>query len=237
MCGRMVLTRSASEIAETFEAEVGADETATGPRFNVAPAQSILAIREDEEGSRELVELEWGLVPFWVKERAGFRSSINARSETVATKPSFRAAFQRRRCLVPADGFYEWERRGKTKKTEQAGAPGPYFFSARDRSLLAMAGIWESWVDRASGEVVESCALLTVAANRFMGRIHHRMPALIEKARARPVAPLRGVGPPQLQRLGRRGRGASHELDVEVVGPRGARVVFGRSRDEPVALG
>ena len=182
MCGRMVLTRSASEIAETFEAEVGADETATGPRFNVAPAQSILAIREDEEGSRELVEFEWGLVPFWVKERAGFRSSINARSETVATKPSFRAAFQRRRCLVPADGFYEWERRGKTKKTEQAGAPGPYFFSARDRSLLAMAGIWESWVDRASGEVVESCALLTVAANRFMGRIHHRMPALIEKA-------------------------------------------------------
>lgn len=177
MCGRMVLTRSAAEVAEFFEAEPMSDDEAFGPRFNVAPSQPILAIRGKEDRSRELVSLHWGLVPFWVKDRADFSLLINARSETVATKPSFRAAFRKRRCLVPADGFYEWPRKPKGTPAE-----GPYYFHGSDQALLGIAGIWESWVDQESGEMIESCALLTVGANALMGAIHHRMPVLIERA-------------------------------------------------------
>lgn len=176
MCGRMVLTRSANEVAEYFEAELVPDEPAFGPRFNVAPSQSILAVRQEVGQPRRVGPLHWGLIPFWVKDRSDFSLMINARSETAASKPSFRAALRKRRCLVPADGFYEWARRAKG-----APAEGPFYFHGAEASLLAIAGLWESWVDRESGEVVESCALLTGAANALMSPIHHRMPILVER--------------------------------------------------------
>ncbi|MAI25490.1 MAG: hypothetical protein CMN75_05610 [Spirochaeta sp.] len=176
MCGRMVLTRSANEVAEYFGAEPLDGESAFGPRFNVAPSQPILAVRQEEGDARRVVALHWGLIPFWVKDRSDFSLMINARSETAATKPSFRAALRKRRCLVPADGFYEW-----AKKAKGTPSQGPYYFHAPESSLLAIAGIWESWVDQGSGEVIESCALLTVGANALMSRVHHRMPVLVEK--------------------------------------------------------
>ena len=151
-------------------------ESAFGPRFNVAPSQPILAVRQEAGDVRRVVALHWGLIPFWVKDRSDFSLMINARSETAATKPSFRAALRKRRCLVPADGFYEW-----AKKAKGAQAEGPYYFHSPEPSLLAIAGIWESWVDQGSGEVIESCALLTVGANALMSRVHHRMPVLVEK--------------------------------------------------------
>jgi putative SOS response-associated peptidase YedK len=165
----MVLTRSASEIAAAFEAE-GVLELL--PRYNVAPSQAIVAVRIEADGVRHLTELRWGLIPGWAKDRAIGNRLINARSETVAEKPSFRAALKRRRCVVPADGFYEWQGKAPAR---------PHFFSAADGGLLAIAGLWEEWTDKATGELIESCTLLTTEANQLVRPIHHRMPVLLER--------------------------------------------------------
>lgn len=179
MCGRMVLTRSAAELAQMFEASDIEDGVASAPRYNVAPSQSVPVIREAEDKIRRVVALSWGLIPFWAKDRGSLSPMINARAETAATKPSFRAALKKRRCLVPIDGFYEWARKPKPGEPESGVAPGPYYFRASDQAVLAIAALWESWIDRESGEVVESCALLTVGANALMSPIHHRMPVLL----------------------------------------------------------
>ena len=178
MCGRMVLTRSAAELAQVFEASDIEDDVASAPRYNVAPSQSVSVVRE-EDGIRRVVALSWGLIPFWAKERGSIKPMINARAETAATKPSFRAAFKKRRCLVPIDGFYEWARKAKPGESESGVVPGPYYFRASDQTVLAIAALWESWIDRENGEVVESCALLTVGANTLMSPIHHRMPVVL----------------------------------------------------------
>jgi putative SOS response-associated peptidase YedK len=180
MCGRMTLTRSGSEIAEYFalvsasssEHEIVAemDGTPLRPRFNVAPSQSVATILHSSEGVSGLHWKQWGLVPSWSKDpRMGGRL-FNARSETASGKPSFRAAWKRRRCLVVADGFYEWTPRNRDHQ--------PYHFRRGDSSLMAFAGLYEEWRGE-GGEVIESCTVLTTAASADLEGVHHRMPVIM----------------------------------------------------------
>jgi putative SOS response-associated peptidase YedK len=135
------------------------------PRYNIAPSQNVPAIVEGPNG-RELTVFQWGLVPSWSKDASGF---INARAETLELKPSFAESFLRRRCLIPADGFCEWERRGKLKQ--------PYFFQMKDESSFAFAGIWDQWQN--DSRSITSCAIITTKANELLAKIHDRMPAML----------------------------------------------------------
>jgi len=140
------------------------------PRYNIAPSQSVAAIRSDEEGLRRLDMLRWGLVPHWAKDLSIGNRLINARAETVAEKPAFRQAFSRRRCLVLASGFYEW---GQTP-----AGKSPFFMSSPRGECLAFAGLWEHW--RGAGDLpLESCVIITTAANTSLARVHQRMPAIL----------------------------------------------------------
>lgn len=135
------------------------------PRYNIAPSQSVLAIVQ-RAGERETAFLQWGLIPSWSKDGKGF---INARAETLEEKPSFRESFQRRRCVIPADGFYEWQRSGKIAQ--------PYFFQMKDESPFAFAGIWDEW--QTDGNLIASCAIITTTANELLASIHDRMPVIL----------------------------------------------------------
>ncbi len=145
-------------------------------RYNIAPTQYIAAIRDDGEGSRELTMLRWGLVPFWAKDPSIGNRMINARAETVAEKPSYRAAYRHRRCLVLADGFYEWHTEGGVKR--------PYYISASDGEPFAFAALWENWQSKISDESIQSTTLITTAANEFMTTLHHRMPVVLRSETA-----------------------------------------------------
>lgn len=176
MCGRYTLRKGLSEIAEklsdfAFEAPSATIEN-DGPRFNIAPTQNNLVLRRSFADPKTLqaAYLRWGLVPSWSKTPQTQSPMINARSETVADKPSFRGAFQRRRCLVPADGFYEWKR--------HKGANLPYHFSLVDESIFFMAGIWETWVGE-HNQQLESYTILTTQANTLMAKYHERMPVIL----------------------------------------------------------
>ncbi len=147
------------------------------PRYNIAPTQETPVVRLDQAGGRALAMLRWGLVPSWAKDATIGAKLINARADTVATKPSFRAAFRQRRCLVPADGFYEW----------QAGLPGkprpgkpkqPYLIARADKATFAFAGLWEHWRD--GGQVLETFTIITTDANKTLMPIHHRMPVILD---------------------------------------------------------
>lgn len=148
------------------------------PRFNICPTQSVLAVRQREK-KLSAEELRWGLVPFWAKELKIGAKMINARSETVASKPAFRSAFKSRRCLIIADGFFEWK---KTKSGKQ-----PYFIGRSDSKPYVMAGLWESWKDpqpslfddEGEKQTVETCTIITTSANRFMAPLHDRMPVIL----------------------------------------------------------
>ena len=170
MCGRFTLRAPASVVAAQF----GLFEMPPfAPRFNVAPTQPVAVVRcspGQAEPQRELVWLRWGLIPSWAKDPAIGNRMINARAETVAEKPSYRAAFRRRRCLVVADGFYEWARGGKPRQ--------PYFIRMRDDRPFAFAGLWESWQGPDEGPV-ESCTLLTTEPNELVEPIHNRMPVIL----------------------------------------------------------
>jgi putative SOS response-associated peptidase YedK len=142
------------------------------PRYNIAPTQPVAAVRYDiDTGERKLDLLKWGLIPFWAKDAGIGNRMINARSETVAEKPAFRAAFRERRCLVPADGFYEWQKLGTRKQPHHIHLPGGGGFG--------IAGLWESW-ESGEGDTVESCTLLTTEANETLKPIHHRMPVILD---------------------------------------------------------
>lgn len=182
MCGRMVLTRSASEIADAFDLAPGEAGLELVPRYNIAPTQDVAAVRVGEDGERHLALLYWGLVPFWARDKSIGSRLINARSETAAEKPAFRAAMRRRRCVVPVDGFYEWLR--PPAEPGQKGRPRrvPHYFRPADGAVLGIAGLFEAWTDKATGEVVESCTLLTTEANAAVRPIHHRMPVLLARA-------------------------------------------------------
>ncbi len=167
MCGRFVLVALADEIADMFDLHTVPEPFAQ--RFNVAPSQQVAVITNERPG--ELSWHRWGLIPSWAREaKIGYRM-INARSETAAEKPSFRAAFRNRRCLIPASGFFEWQRRGKEKQ--------PVYISLQDRPVFAFAGLWEVWRNP-EGETVPSVTVLTTVANRFMADIHLRMPVILQ---------------------------------------------------------
>jgi len=173
VCGRFAFY-SPSEAAAALFGVSGSIEVE--PRFNIAPTQYIAAIRDDEDAGRELVMLRWGLVPFWAKDSSIGNRMINARAETVAEKPSYRAAFRHRRCIVLADGFYEWRREGDVKT--------PHFISLASGEPFALAGLWENWNDKESGESLQTTTLITTAANDFMTPLHHRMPVILEATTA-----------------------------------------------------
>jgi len=167
MCGRFTRTENMQHLAELLGLPI---PPPLAPRYNIAPSQLVACVRTNPETTeREWVELQWGLVPSWAKEASIGHKLINARGETVAEKPSFRKAFTHRRCLVLADGFYEWKREGTTKQ--------PYYIRMKDHRPFAFAGLWERWekVDPA----IESCSLITIGSNAVMEPIHHRMPVIL----------------------------------------------------------
>jgi len=169
VCGRFAFYSPSEAAAALFGVSASVE---VQPRFNIAPTQFIAAIRNGEDTGRELVMLRWGLVPFWAKDPSIGNRMINARAETVAEKPSYRAAFRHRRCIVLADGFYEWRREGDIKT--------PHFISLASGEPFALAGLWESWNDKESGESLQTTTLITTAANDFMTPLHHRMPVILE---------------------------------------------------------
>jgi putative SOS response-associated peptidase YedK len=167
MCGRYTLTTPVARLAERFRL----DATPSLPfRYNVAPSQPVPAVRAGPEGGRSLALLRWGLVPSWAADPSIGNRLVNARSETVAEKPAFRAAFRQRRCLLPADGFFEWRKEGRQKQ--------PYWFRLRDAGPFAFAGLWEQWT-APDGARVESAAVLTTAANELVRPLHDRMPVIL----------------------------------------------------------
>ena len=170
MCGRYRLSRRKQLVAEYFDSV--SQEPDWAPRYNIAPTQPIAIIRQNSKVPvRKLSLVRWGLIPSWAKDSSGAAGMINARSETASTKPAFRDALKFRRCLVPADGFYEWQRTAKPKQ--------PYCFEVNEGELFAFAGIWERWKD-ASGNWVKSCSILTTAPNAVTSAIHDRMPVILD---------------------------------------------------------
>ena len=170
MCGRYKLSRRKQIVEEYFDT-ASADDDWT-PRFNIAPTQPIPVIRRHpKEPVRELSLMRWGLIPSWAKDPSGAARMINARSETAATKPAFRDALKFRRCLIPADGFYEW---AKTAKAKQ-----PYCFEVDDGELFAFAGIWDRWKNP-SGVWEETCSILTTTPNAVTSAVHDRMPVILD---------------------------------------------------------
>ncbi len=166
MCGRFTLHTPASVILQAFD--VASDNVALVPRYNITPSQDIPVVRAGDDG-RELAMARWGLVPGWSKDARPKYSTINARVESVAEKPTYRAAFRHKRCLIPADGFYEWQKRGDRKI--------PHYIRMQDESVFAFAGLWEHW--QGEQEVFDSCAIITLPASGVMTTIHTRMPAII----------------------------------------------------------
>lgn len=177
MCGRYTLTAKQEELVQRFLLKQIAEELMNElkPRYNIAPSQKMLAVRQSpEHGGRELAAFSWGLIPFWAKDpKIGYKT-INARSETVAEKPAYRAAIKSRRCLIPASGFYEWLREEKSRPKQ------PFYVAMASGDVFSMAGVWESWKSP-EGAVIVSCSILTTSANEIMAPVHHRMPVIIDE--------------------------------------------------------
>ena len=173
MCGRFTLIEAIPWLAEILGLENPDSAGKVPPRYNVSPGTEVVIVRSRENKPRELALARWGLVPFWAKDADFGARTINARSETAAEKPAFRAAFRYRRCLIPADGFYEWAGSGRKKQ--------PWFIHLADRKPFAFAGLWESWTG-ADGSVLETCTILTTEANEKLAELHHRMPVILPGA-------------------------------------------------------
>lgn len=170
MCGRYNLTSSSSDIAKALGIAASIHSV---PRYNIAPSQNIIAARIDDHGAMELVFLRWGLIPSWVKDVKTAQKPINAKAETLTERPYFRSAFKRRRCLIPANGFYEWRAINKAKQ--------PYLFHLPHDELFFFAGLWERNI-APDGEVMESAVIITTDANANVARFHDRMPAIVGEA-------------------------------------------------------
>ncbi len=166
MCGRYTLKSDVDTLAERFIFQ--AADLSYDARYNIAPTQKVLAVTNDGENRAGF--LRWGLIPSWAKDAAIGNRMINARAETVAEKPSFRRALQKRRCLILADGFYEWKKEGKNKK--------PIFITLKSREPFGLAGLWETW-KAPSGDIVLSCTIITTTPNSLMESIHNRMPVIL----------------------------------------------------------
>lgn len=172
MCGRFALLTPGEEIAAMFDL----DSAPAGivARYNIAPTQPVATVRlQPGTGRRELTYCHWGLIPSWAKDHSLAARMINARAETAAEKPAFRAAYKYRRCLIPASGFYEWQ--------PQNGAKQPLYIHPAGGQLLALAGLWEHW-QSPDGSEIDSCTILTTGPNAFMHPIHNRMPVIVDPA-------------------------------------------------------
>jgi len=171
VCGRYAFFSPAEAVKRVFALD---DVPALEPRYNVSPTQDVPTVRAGEEGARAFALLHWGLVPKWAKEKAIGNRMINARAETLAEKPSFRDAFRKRRCLVLADGWYEWQ--------VAPGGKQPWFIRMKNARPFAFAGLWERWKDPASGAPLESCTIVTTDAAESIRKIHERMPVVLAEA-------------------------------------------------------
>ena len=172
MCGRFVLMTPGRDLAERFRLE---EEPVLEPRYNIAPTQMVAIIRLNPETlQRRLLLVKWGLIPFWAKDKSIGNRLINARAESASEKPAFRSAFKSKRCLVPADGYYEW-------KKMKGGQKQPYLARNADGTPFAFAGLWERW-QAPEDEVIESCTILTTDANDLTQPIHDRMPVILKPA-------------------------------------------------------
>ncbi|MGI8740676.1 MAG: SOS response-associated peptidase [Gammaproteobacteria bacterium] len=166
MCGRYV-TRDQAAIERYFN--ISSHQFRLTDRYNVAPSTTVPVVRSID-GERIMSGMHWGLIPFWAKDKKIAYKTINARAETVATKPAFRAAYKARRCLLPASGFYEWKRNVEPKQ--------PHFIHKHDSSPLAFAGLWETW--KGADDTLESCTIVTTEANEMMAELHNRMPVILD---------------------------------------------------------
>lgn len=168
MCGRYTLRARLNQLLQIFAAESTIEIT---PRYNVAPTQTVPVLRLDQQSNtREIVLMKWGLIPSWAKDAAIGHKMINARSETVDEKPAYRAAFKRRRCLVLADGFFEWQKQGSKKQ--------PYLFQKKGGTPYGYAGLWETW--KHGDQPIESCTIITTQANELVEDVHDRMPVILQ---------------------------------------------------------
>jgi putative SOS response-associated peptidase YedK len=171
MCGRFASSAKKKDIEKEFKVKIRNSNRAA-PRYNIAPTQMISAIAEIEN-TRKISLFKWGLIPSWAKDDSIGSKLINARAETLTEKPSFREAFAQRRCIIPASGFYEWQ---KTLK----GAKQPFYFYLEAKEVFGFAGLWEEWLDRDSGELTKTCTIITTEANEVLKPIHDRMPVILK---------------------------------------------------------
>jgi putative SOS response-associated peptidase YedK len=171
MCGRFANSAKQKQIEKEFK--IGRlNKVSFEPRYNVAPAQMIDAVLETDS-ERILTELKWGLIPSWAKDDSIGNKLINARAETLSEKPSFKNAFKSRRCIIPASGFYEWSKKG-------ASAKQPFYFYLKDKDVFGFAGLWEEWLNKESGELIETCTIITTEANEVLEPVHDRMPVILK---------------------------------------------------------
>jgi putative SOS response-associated peptidase YedK len=169
MCARYTLSTPPDILAKLFD--VG-QIVNIGPRYNIAPTQEIPTVRLNMQGQRELALLRWGLIPSWANDHTIGTKHLNARAETVGEKPSFREAIRHRRCIIPADGFFEWQ-------ATESGKKQPFLICRSKPQVLAFAGIWDAW-ESPKGKLIETCSILTVAANSLLRPLHDRMPLILE---------------------------------------------------------
>ncbi|NUL82830.1 MAG: SOS response-associated peptidase [Armatimonadetes bacterium] len=200
MCGRFALCATANELARQFRLDLAFE---IEPRYNISPAEPVLAVRINDAKQRELTHLVWGLIPFWAKDPTIGYKMFNARSETAWEKPSFKGAMRHKRCLIPASGFYEWKKEGSKKQ--------PYLISMTDSPLMGLGGLYDRW-HSPDGSLIESCAILTMEPNELVAQAHDRMPVIIhpddydawlspDLQRANEVDRLIGAPPPERMRM------------------------------------
>jgi putative SOS response-associated peptidase YedK len=174
MCGRFTYRLTWPEIVKLYRLTLDTPARNTQPRYNICPTTTIDAVVE-RDGKRELVPMRWGLIPSWwskpLKEMK--LATFNARAESVAEKPMFRSAFKRTRCLIPASGYYEWH--------DAPGGKQPYYFTRADGDAVTIAGLWDEWKDKTTGETLKSCTMIITEHNDFVGEVHDRMPVILEQ--------------------------------------------------------
>ncbi|MGD0060526.1 MAG: SOS response-associated peptidase [Verrucomicrobiia bacterium] len=170
MCGRYTLTADLEKVADRFGAPLPPASATYNPRFNIAPTQAVIVVGDD--GKRYMKEMLWGLIPSWAKDPGIGNRMINARAETLAEKPAFRAALKKRRCIIPADGFYEWQK--------LSGGKQPLRIVLKSREPFGFAGLWERWLSP-EGEEVLSCTIVTTEANELLKPVHERMPVILTR--------------------------------------------------------
>jgi putative SOS response-associated peptidase YedK len=168
MCGRYRLSRHKQVLAERFDVEI---DDNWQPRYNIAPTQDVPVIRQERTRPKRLAStMRWGLIPYWAKNASAGHKMINARAESISSRPAFQDALKKRRCLLPADGFYEWKKTGAAKT--------PFCFTMADEGIFAFAGIWDSWRNP-EGKLVETCCIITTAPNALCAQVHDRMPVIL----------------------------------------------------------